>query len=328
MFPTSSHIKMGLVLSVTQLSPVNAGAQQVPSSAERFCETQLSVIDGTDRAIDSLHPKYFVEIAEVSSRGTRRLIHTSIPSLTGPSRMVCQRVNSPVDVDSKLVLRVNQTFLQKSHFDGKFAVTARVEGTSGSRAVEVPGYSVIGKTNESAPVSVADVSGLAAAMREVRRENDIIKQGLIAARTLSTKEKSNLSSRMGADARLVERLDTTLRVDSAIVRERVAAALRSRRAADSAGTSGADSSAQRIAVLLEQAQRAAAVRADSLQRAAERFASIRWSSMSERFESFSRKPRPCSESVAMQHRRSSCSWTKVMWRSYAHTRASRADFRS
>jgi len=110
--------------------------------------------------------------------------------------------------------------------------------------VEVPGYSVIGKASESVPVSVADVSGLAAAMREVRRENEIVKNGLSAARTLTTRANAQVTARAQADANRWLHLRDSLRADSLSLIQRFAEATAAKQTVDSARTPAASAALQ------------------------------------------------------------------------------------
>jgi uncharacterized protein YciI len=123
-------------------------------------------------------------------------------------------VNSPIDIDSKIVLRIDQSFLIRKHFDGKFAVSARVDAASGSRAVEVPGYSVIGKATEGDPVRVADLSGLSAAMREIRRERGAIEVGLKAATTATSRASAEVAKSVNERSARVDDLRQQIRKDS------------------------------------------------------------------------------------------------------------------
>src|ERR1051325_10968019 len=239
--------------------------RSLPRGAEQICQTDLVALDPSDRAIDSLHPKYFVEVSEISTRGTRRLIHTSVPSSVGPQRVVCQRVNSPVDLDSKIVVRVNQSLLQQNRFDGKFSITARVEGLSGGRAVEVPGYSVIGKSSETVPVSVADVSGLGAAMREIRRENELVRVGLAAARSIANRATNEAREKTLTDANQVVRLRTTLRVDSVALRRNGLALMAARQVGDT--SRAAIDSVARLVTTVDASRGLLSVHEDSLREA-------------------------------------------------------------
>jgi hypothetical protein len=196
-------------------------AQKRPDSAavsrakgETLCNRDRKSFDHGDNVIDAQHPKYFVEVSEVSSRGVNRMIHTSIPFDSGPERIVCQRVNAPIDIDSKVVLRINHSFLIRKHFEGKFAVSARVDAASGSRAVEVPGYSVIGKATEGDPVRIADLSGLRAAMVEIRRERLAIEVGLKAAATSTSRATEQIQAALTDNSKKVNALRQQIQKDS------------------------------------------------------------------------------------------------------------------
>jgi hypothetical protein len=231
-----------------------------------ICETDLALLDPTDRSIDAQHPKYFVEVSEVSSRGRGRVIHTSVPSAIGPERLVCQRINAPVDIESKIVLRVNKTFLELNRFEGKFAITARVDGASGSRPVEVPGYSVIGKASEGDPVRVADLTGMTAAMREIRKEQALIARDLAAAFTRANRATPAAKEAARTHADDVFGLRARLRADSLLLRaslERVRAATDSVRR----GLLDTTSTIARAGASVEEARTQWRQRQDSLARA-------------------------------------------------------------
>jgi len=68
------------------------------------CPGSSQALDKGDTIIDANHPKYFVEVSEISTRGTRRLIHAA-RSAADRSRMICQHINANVDIASKIGIR-------------------------------------------------------------------------------------------------------------------------------------------------------------------------------------------------------------------------------
>jgi hypothetical protein len=242
---------------------MSASAQ---SGATPFCGAKPTITDTTDRAIDAQHPKYFVEISEVSSRGHKRLIHTSIPSRVGQERIVCQRVNAPVDIDGKIQVHINQSFLRLYHFGGKFAITARVDGANGSRPVEVPGYSVIGKESNTSPVTVADFSGLMAAMREIRKEQKNVEVGLTAAHVKTASRDTALQDSVRVHAAHVDTLQMRLQADSASM-QNVAVAAASLLDSLRRGTPDSTGSFKAAQVRVDNVQREATMHLAELQKA-------------------------------------------------------------
>jgi len=249
--------RAALVLSVMTVlvgGPVE-GQQSLPPSvteghsneAKQICQLGTYPLDAADNVIDRSHPKYFVEVSEISTRGTRRLIQASIPG-TAPERIVCQRINAPVDIGSKIDIRINHSFLKKNQFRGKFAITAHVDGPAGSRPVEVPGYSVIGKTTETVSSNVADLAGLSAAMTEIWRRSPQVGFDLEGARKTAQSKQANVATQISARTDSIVAALAYMHADSIALRA-PSEQLATIRRAIAAGTTAAGDTTELLATL-------------------------------------------------------------------------------
>lgn len=207
---------------------VSAQRQRVDSVIYRtarppaYCE-DLTQYDSASLMLDEQHPRYFVEVAEVSRRGNHRILLTSrlravkVDNQLFATRVVCERVNPEVSRDSKIVVRPNRSFLFDKRFEGNFSVSARIESATGSRNIEVPGYSMIGKEAQVAPVGVQGATILGGIANETRMQWTMhIKPYLMQARAASEQRQSQTQS---AVRRFEQRIDDVAPVTDSLKNE-------------------------------------------------------------------------------------------------------------
>lgn len=169
----------------------------------QFCRDDVARYDAGSAAIDSQHPRYFIEVSELSPRGQSRVILTSRPAPSNPkSRVVCERVNAQVDRNSKIVIRLNRDFLREAKFEGNFSIAGRLEGQGTSRSIEIPGYSVIGKETQVAPVGVAAASTMEGMVQELERHWPDVERRLAV---LQSRFDSTVQHQVERARRLAER---------------------------------------------------------------------------------------------------------------------------
>jgi hypothetical protein len=195
-------------------------AQAGNTSRFEFCSDKAIGNGQADSLVDRQHPRNFVEVLELSPRGDSRVVLTA--RSVGGARVVCERANPQVDRNSKVVVRIDRQFLHAAEFEGNFSITGRLEGQGTSRAIEVPGYSVIGQEAQVAPVGVAAASTIEGMLGELERHWPDIDTRLSALRS-----RADSAGQVRA-RRLIERGDSIrqLRSKESLLSARIDTAMR------------------------------------------------------------------------------------------------------
>jgi hypothetical protein len=169
-----------------------------------------------DTLVDEAHPRYFVDVNEETRSGKSWVLLTSFRDSTGP-RVSCERINADVSRDSKLRLRLNREYLLNTAFEGNFSITARIETPTGSRPVEVHGYSMIGRANEVVPVGVRGASAMINMAVELSGVWSEVRDSIDQAQRRADRVRDSLQrqyAQVSDSARFQERLVRALRLDS------------------------------------------------------------------------------------------------------------------
>src|SRR2546428_566795 len=143
---------------ITSLFHVGQASCQQPHAVKT---TSVTTSD-----VDSLNPRNFVEVTEVSNRGHSRLLLGAGMGETADNSPR-ERVNAEVDRESKLVIHIRQDILRATSFAGTFGIKGEVQTSDGSRAIEIPGYSVIGKAGDAVLISIGAASAIETTMIEL-----------------------------------------------------------------------------------------------------------------------------------------------------------------
>lgn len=154
-------------------------------SRPRLISPLLDEADGavySDIEIDHNHPKYFLRISELTdSQDTIPILQSFESTRVGlrsdtltnglPPRTVDEIVNAEIDVGSKILIEFDRNWMLNfgSHLDVALGIHGEVKGATEVRAIEIPGYSMIGKELETATARIRSAQSLVRLLGEVGR---------------------------------------------------------------------------------------------------------------------------------------------------------------